>query len=331
MLPVSVLRVSIRSRTLLRRCTTSESWGTIELELRALLAFGDVLQADLGRVAHEVELRRRLRDRGQDRVLGEGQVGQRLAEVALGGRLHAVALVAVEVLVEVGRDDLLLAFLAGVGLGEADRLDDLARLALVGRALEGRRRQEPGANELLGDGRGAAGLAGDGVEAGRDDARRVEARVDPEVLVLDRGRRVDDLAGQLVVGHELALEVAEAGQLDLAGPVVDDRLLLEGDVGQGLDRIREAGGVVVVGPHGDDGAGPGQEATREDEHHEDDEKDLTDGRRSCPTLRATVERPSMALAPRETGLHLRPHDSIASVNQRMPASNLVETARRSDL
>ena len=105
------------------------------------------------------------------------------------------------------------------------------------------------------------GLPGDGVEAGRDDARRVEARVDPEILVLDRGRRVDDLAGQLVVGDELALEVAETGQLDLAGPVVDDRLLLEGDVGEGRDRIRQAGGVVVVGAHGDDGAGPGQEAT----------------------------------------------------------------------
>ena len=79
------------------------------------------------------------------------------------------------------------------------------------------------------------GLALQGVEAGRHDADRVEARVGPEVLVLDGGRRVDDLARQLVEGHELALQVAEAGQLDLAGPVVDDRLLLEVDVRERRD------------------------------------------------------------------------------------------------
>ena len=39
----------------------------------------------------------------------------------------------------------------------------------------------------------------------------------------------------------------------------------------------------------------------------------------------------MALAPRETGLHLRPHDSIGSVNGRKAASRLVETARRATL
>ncbi len=126
----------------------------------------------------------------------------------------------------------LLAVLAREGLGQADRLDDLARLALVGGALERLGRQEPCADELLGDRRRATRPAGDRVEAGRHDAGRVEARVDPEVLVLDGGRGVDDLAGQLVEGDELALEVAEPGELDLAGPVVDDRLLLEIDVGE---------------------------------------------------------------------------------------------------
>ena len=44
--------------------------------------------------------------------------------------------------------------------------------------------------------------------------------------------------GISVEGDDLALEVAEARQLDLAGPVVDDRLLLEVDVRQRGHRVR---------------------------------------------------------------------------------------------
>ena len=186
---------------------------------------------------------------------------ERLAEVALGGRLHAVALVAVEVLVEVGGDDLLLAFLARIGLGQPDRLDDLARLALIGRARERLGREQPRADELLGDRGGAAGPAGQGIEARRDDADRVEPGVDPEVLVLDGRRGVDDLARQLVEGDQLALEVAEAGELDLAGPVVDDRLLLERDVRERGRRVGETRGVLVVRGHREErsaGRRPGQ-------------------------------------------------------------------------
>ena len=43
----------------------------------------------------------------------------------------------------------------GYRLGQPDRLDDLADLALVAAAVEGARREEPGADELLGD-RGCA-------------------------------------------------------------------------------------------------------------------------------------------------------------------------------
>ena len=39
--------------------------------------------------------------------------------------------------------------------------------------------------------------------------------------------------------------------------------------------------------------------------------------RAGPSLGATLERPSVALASRETGLHLWPHDSIGGVNERM--------------
>ena len=58
----------------------------------------------------------------------------------------------------------------------------------------------------------------------RHDGDRVEAGVLPEGLVLDRGRRVEEDLRDLVEGDDLALGVAEAGELDLAGPVVDDRL-----------------------------------------------------------------------------------------------------------
>ena len=69
-----------------------------------------------------------------------------------------------------------------------------------------------------------------------------------------------DLAGQLVEGDELALEVAEARQLDLAGPVVDDRLLLERDVRQRRDGVGQTLGVVVVRAHRHDRAAPREEA-----------------------------------------------------------------------
>jgi hypothetical protein len=41
-----------------------------------------------------------------------------------------------------------------------------------------------------------------------------------------------------------------------------------------------------------------------------------------------LERLSVALAPRKTGLHLRPHDSIGGVNGRWTPSLPVETTRR---
>ena len=108
-------------------------------------------------------------------------------------------------------------------------------------------RQEAGADELLGDRRAAARMAGEGVERGRDEAGEVEARVRPEVLVLDRGRRVEELGRDLVEGDELALELAELASIDLARAVGDRRLLVEGQVAQGVLRIGQALAVVVVG------------------------------------------------------------------------------------
>ena len=51
------------------------------------------------------------------------------------------------------------------------------------------------ADELLGDRRGAATAAAETVEAGRDDRQRIEARVLPERLVLDRGLASMRIAG----------------------------------------------------------------------------------------------------------------------------------------
>ena len=79
-----------------------------------------------------------------------------------------------------------------------------------------------------------------------------------------------------------------------------------------------------------DDAAPREEAACCDEEDEEGEEDLADGR-SGPPLRSTLERPSVALAPRETGLHLRPHDSIGGVNERMAPGPLVETTRRAGL
>ena len=77
--------------------------------------------------------------------------------------------------------------------------------------------EQPLADELLGDRRGAARRAAEGVDAGGDDADRVEARVVPERAVLDGRGGVDEHRRDLVERHDVAVELAEPGQLDLAG------------------------------------------------------------------------------------------------------------------
>ena len=142
----------------------------------------------------------RLRDAGQEGVLGQREVLEVLLPVALGGRGHAVAPVAVEVVVEVRLHDQLLAFPAGIGLGQPDRLDDLAELPLVAvdalvHELFG---QEPASNQLLGDRGAAAVVALQRVDGRGDEASRIEAGVLPERLVLDRRRGVDEDGRDLV-------------------------------------------------------------------------------------------------------------------------------------
>jgi hypothetical protein len=97
---------------------------------RAFLVLLELVFAQLHRVAYEVVVGRGLGQSGEDGGLGRGQLGELFAEVAARGGLHAVGLIAVVVLVEVGGDDLLLALDPLEMLGDPDRLDDLLELAL---------------------------------------------------------------------------------------------------------------------------------------------------------------------------------------------------------
>ncbi len=132
-----------------------------QVRLRAVLAFGHDRRAALDGVADEVVIRWRLREAGDDRRLGQVDVLEVDPEVGLDGGFHAVALVAVVVLVEIGRDDLLLAGFARERLGDPDRLDDLLELALGRpvRVLDELLVEQARSDELLGDRRCAAGVA----------------------------------------------------------------------------------------------------------------------------------------------------------------------------
>ena len=239
-----------------------------ELALRALALLLAGLEALLDRVAHEVVVRGRLRQRGQDRGLGRRELAEVVdAEVRAGGSLHAVALVAVIDLVQVRGDDVLLARFPRVVLGEADRLDDLLELALgkAARVLEQVVVEEAHPGELLGDGRGAAAAAAQRVEAGREDGDGIEAGVLPERLVLDGRRRVEQDRRDFLELDDLALELAEAGELG-AVAVEDDRFLGELVVLHVRDRIEARGERAVEADRRERADGP--DAGEEEEEDE---------------------------------------------------------------
>ena len=133
-----------------------------------------------------------------------------LAEVPERRGLHAVALVAVEVLVEVGRHDRLLAGLARERLGQPDRLDDLADLSVVDGAGESVGAQEPRANELLRDRRGAAHTPGVLFVLGprRGDLGKIDPRVTPEPGVLRDQKGPHEKRRHGIDGNEVGGAVA---------------------------------------------------------------------------------------------------------------------------
>ena len=196
-------------------------------------------------------------------------------EVDLGGGLDPVRLVAVVVLVQVGRDDLLLALDAGERLGQPDRLDDLLQLpfGLPRRILDEIGRQEPLAYQLLGDRRRAASPASEAVDPGRDDRHGIEAAVVPEGLVLDRGLGVDRDRRDVGERHHGACRGTEPGQLDRAGPVVDDRFLLEAELVE-IRRSVEVRGKIAEGRHGTGG----EDEAETGKQNPDDDRDHPRGR-----------------------------------------------------
>ena len=97
-------------------------------------------------------------------------------------------------------------------------------------------------------------------------AQRVEAGVLPEGLVLDRGRGVEHERWDVLEGHDIALELAEAGDLDLTGAVEEHGLLGQGVVGQLLGRFEVAREGAIDRQRGDRGQDPdgGQEREHDD-------------------------------------------------------------------
>ncbi len=301
----------------------AEHHGRIGGDHEPRRAVGQLLQ---DRIPHQVEGRGRLGDAGEDRRLGEGELVERHPPVAAGGGGDPVAVVAVEVVVEVGRDDLLLAIPAGEGLGQADRLDDLPDLPLIGGG-EGRSRQEPVAHELLGDRRRAASVARDRVDRCRDDAGRIEARVVPEGLVLDRRRRVDRHGRDLVVGDDVAAFPGEGREEHLPGTVVDAGLLVEADAAEDLLGVGET--LAVVGEGGDGTHEPHDARDTEGGEQEegDCDREAGDGAPSgCGPMVGAV--PAAALPPREAGLHGVGHDSIEVMNPRPVAAACFDASGR---
>jgi hypothetical protein len=74
---------------------------------------------------------------------------------------------------------------------------------------------------------------------------------------------------------ELAPEVAEASQFDLAGPVVDDRLLVERELAQHRLGIGQALAVVGVrGDHREQAEQTGKDQGREEKQGDRDENAL---------------------------------------------------------
>ena len=169
-----------------------------------------------------VVLRRVLRDGGERRALGQGQILDMLAEILNGAGLHTVDDAGQRDRVQVRLKDGLLAVL----VVQTQRTEDLAHLthvvllAIAGQVLD---------ELLLQRGRTAVrapdAVAGESVQRRADGALEVDAGLGAEVLVLDGDDRVLQI---LRHGGELApdtvLVAGERGVL-VAVDVVDDRRL----------------------------------------------------------------------------------------------------------
>ena len=127
--------------------------------------------------------------------------------------------------------------------------------------------------------------------AAEHDPERVEPRVVPERLVLDRGGCVDELGRDLVKGYQIAAIAPQRRKQDLAGAIVDGRLLLEVDCLQRVGRLRQARGDRPEDREGDAGRERAGHEERDHEHAGDGGK--TQPRGSMPV--GSVSRPTAPL------------------------------------
>ena len=283
----------------------------------ALVALGNRDRTDRLCILDQIELRGGLRNGREDRHFGEGEVREGLVEVPLGCRSDAIALIPVEVLVQVGGDDLLLPPFIGEGLGQADGLDDLPDLAFIGRPGERGLGQQTGADQLLGDRGSTARSALERVDRRGQETAEIESRIAPEILVLDRGGGVEEFGWDLVKGDELPLAFAEAREFDCPGPVVDDRGLVKTEIREGLRRVGEVAAVVGVGADRADEARPAKGEEAGEQKDRNGERCASCGSAST-TGTSRGAGAAMALTPVETGLHIGRDDTIGPVEDLPP-------------
>ena len=219
------------------------------------------LQA-LGVVQEGVVSARQLDDPGDQRRLGEVEVGHVLVEVGLRCRLHPVRAVAQVHGVQVLQQDEVLAVLVLQPGGVPDLLQ-LAAGRLFGIADDGQ------LHVLLRDG-GSALADASLLQVGAcrpDDGLQVEAVVDVEALVLDGDDGVADHLGDLVQGAGAGPVLGGHERDDVASVVGHDH----GRLGLLGDRDVEVPGLVAVAGGGHGGqrrhhAGDAHEARGKDPH-----------------------------------------------------------------
>ena len=176
-------------------------------------------------VAHGVEIRRRLRQRGQVGRLFQRQILEIGVEIGLGGGSHTIGILSEENLVEIQLKDTLLA----QGLLDPRGQDDLAHLAFDG----ARPVEQEILHHLLRDGRGPPHIpppALNRLVKGRRDGARVIAAMLVEIAVLRADKGMGDQVGNILGRHE---------QAPLGGEFVHDQPLARIDA---ADRGGRVGG-----------------------------------------------------------------------------------------
>ena len=214
------------------------------------VAFGVVVVRPLGQGRQEGRLVRR-------------QLAQRLAEIVIGRRGHAIRAIAEENLVEIQLHDLLFGQRRFQPVGQNGFLDLAVDTALIG--------QQDVLGHLLGDGRAAlqpspGGGVEDVLEHGPAQTAHVDAAVVEEIAVLGRQEGLDHRQRDLLIRHIDAPLVREfADQRPVAG--IDPRRRRRPVVGQfrGVGQVMEQPGRI----DGHDQPGQGDPAQQgHARHHE---------------------------------------------------------------